>query len=372
MKIGIDGRSLTQRKAGVGYYLSEIISRWSHSCPNDNLQIFSNQAIDYPLKRGIEHHVNYNTFGLPWYVFRSHKNIIQQEPNIFWGAQNLLPRYLPKNFPAAITIHDCVHLQSLKYSPSLIHNLIHRYYFPKSIQRSFKIMAVSNFVADEIQKYFDIPHSSIEVIPLGVNPIFLKDGINSQKVSDTRKRYGLDSPYILSVGTLEPRKNLSILLHAFSLLPPSLQNKYQLVFAGKKGWRQRKFTKYLKSYEAKSQVKILGYVPRQDLAHIYSAAQVLVFPSRYEGFGLPLLEAMSAGCPVIACRTAAVQEVASTAAILLSPLSSAEDWSKSLSQVLESSSLKENLRMSGYDQAQKFSWDNCVRKTTEVLHSIGQ
>ena len=372
MKIGIDGRSLTQRKAGIGYYLSEIISRWSHSYPSDTLQIFSNQAIDCPVKRGIEHHIKYNTFGLPWYVFRSHRNIVQQEPNIFWGAQNLLPRYLPKEIPAVVTIHDCVHRHNLKYSPSLVHNLVHRYYFPQSIQRSFKILAVSNFVADEIQRYFDVPTSSIEVIPLGVNPIFLKEGINSQKVSDTRKRYSLNSPYILSVGTLEPRKNLSILLRAFNLLPPSVQHKYQLVFAGKKGWHQRKFTKYLKSYEAKSQVKILGYVPRQDLAHLYAGAEVLAFPSHYEGFGLPLLEAMSAGCPVIACRTAAIQEVASSAGLLLSPLSSAEDWSKSLSQVLESSSLKENLRMAGFDQAQKFSWDSCVRKTTEVLHSIGQ
>ncbi len=372
MRIGIDARSLSPEKTGIGYYLSEILDSWTTAPLGETLQLFSQKSIDYPAGPGLEHHVCSSSLGLPWYLFQSHASISRQQPDVFWGVQNLLPSRLPQEIPAALTIHDCLHRQDLNYSPSLLYNLIYRRYIPRSVRRSLKVLTVSHFVAGEIHRYLGVPFGRIEVTPLGVNSAFLKQCIESRQTTLACQRWNLAPPYILAVGTLDPRKNLKTLLRAFSLLPAALRSRHQLVLVGKFNWRRNQFESAIRTYGDKGRLRLLGYVPRQDLPHLYAGAKLLAFPSHYEGFGLPPLEAMAAGCPVVASGCSAVQEVVGSAGILVEPGASAEDWSRSLLHVLESSTLQESLRLAGMARAGKFSWDTCRAQTFEVLRSLAR
>lgn len=372
MRIGIDARSLTPKKGGIGHYLSEVLDGRSDTSADETLQLFSHRSIDYPEGPGVEHHVCPGHLGLLWYLFGSHRSIGRKAPDVFWGTQNLLPLWLPAEIPTVLTIPDCVHRQSLKYSPSFLYHFIHRYYMPGSIRRSSRILTFSHFVADEICRYFGVPSKFIEIIPLGVNTAFFRNRIDSYQTKLTCERWNLTPPYILTVGTLEPRKNLQTLLRAFSLLPTQLQSQHQLVFVGKSGWRQKQFDRYLRSYKAKSRLRMLGYVPQQDLPYLYAGAKLLAFPSYYEGFGLPLLEAMAAGCPVLSSKNSAIKEVVGSAGILMEADASAEDWSRSLLKVLESPTLQESLRLSGLAHADKFSWDNCRTQTFEIIRCVAR
>jgi len=372
MQIGIDARSLGPTKTGVGTYLSEILKRWPTDESPKGIHLYSHRPIDFPSRNRFELHTAHVRWGLPWYLFRSHKMIHSQDPDIFWGAQNLLPHKLSRHIPSVITIHDCVHRLGLGYAPSMLYNSLHRYFLPKAIRRSAKILAVSNFVADEIRRYYSVSSNLIEVTPLGVARSYFRDQIKVEEIPKILERYQIQIPFILGVGTLEPRKNLKTLLQAFGQLPSNLQDKYQLVLVGKSGWRQSEFRRFLHTLPSASRVRLTGYVPESDLPLLYASAEMFVFPSLYEGFGLPVLEAMAAGCPVISSNSSSLNEVVGSAGLALSPHSPAGDWSKAMTRLALSSEHRKDLRSRGLDQAKRFSWELCTDRTVEIVKSIAR
>jgi glycosyltransferase involved in cell wall biosynthesis len=372
MQIGIDARSLGPMRTGVGTYLSEILKRWPRDGNPKGIHLYSHRPIDFPTPNPFEFHIAHVRWGLPWYLFRSHKMIHSQDPDIFWGAQNLLPHKLSRHIPSIITIHDCVHRLGLAYAPSMLYNSLHRYFLPKAIRRSAKILAVSNFVADEIRRYHSVAPNQVEVTPLGVARSYFRDQIKIEEIPKIVERYQIQIPFILGVGTLEPRKNLKTLLQAFGQLPSNLQNKYQLVLVGKSGWRQSEFKRYLQTIPTVSRVRLTGYVPESDLPPLYASAEMFVFPSLYEGFGLPVLEAMAAGCPVISSNSSSLKEVVGSSGLVLNPHSPAEDWGKAMTRLALSSELRKDLRTRGLNQAKKFSWELCADRTVQIVASIAR
>ncbi len=371
MLIGIDGRSLGPLKTGIGTYLHEILSCPPFSSYATNLHLFSHHPIAPPADR-LGLHVAKATYGLPWYLFRSHKVINRFNLDLFWGPQGLLPAHLLRTIPSVITVHDCVHQAGLTYAPSVPYNLLHRYFLPRAVRRSAKILTVSSFVADEIRQYYRVPTAKLEVIPLGVSSRFLLSNIDSTKINNVLTNFQIEPPFVLWVGTLEPRKNLGKLFAAFALLPSSLRRRLTLVLVGKKGWGQRKMVASLKALSRDCRVLLTGYVKAEDLPFIYAAAQVLVFPSFYEGFGLPVLEAMAAGCPVIASDSSSLKEVVGKAGLTLDPTGPAEDWSQSMMTVLSSPELRSQLQERGFLQAEKYKWNNCAVMTYDVFRAIAK
>ncbi|PYV44515.1 MAG: hypothetical protein DMG06_06035 [Acidobacteria bacterium] len=370
MQIGIDARSLGLMQTGVGTYLSEILKHHPFSSGSARNHLFCHRPPAFPPADNITLHISKATRGLPWYLFRAHQVINDCSLNIFWGTQNLLPRNLSKSLPAVITIHDCVHQAGWGFSPSMAYNLVHRYYIPKAIRRSSKILTVSNFVADEIQRYYGVSHGKLEVTPLGVSSHFSAQNIKTNEIPTILDRYQIHMPFILGVGTLEPRKNLKTLLQAFALLPVNLRRKFQLVLAGKSGWRSKELSRSLKGLPPDCRVVLPGYIAHEHLPGIYAAAEIFVFPSCYEGFGLPVLEAMAAGCPVIASSSSSLKELVSTAGISLDPCSPAEEWSNSICKVALSSELRNELKAKGLLRAQQYRWEKCAETTFEVLRGV--
>lgn len=367
MHIGIDARSLGPQKTGVGTYLAEVLNHWREGGLGEVLSLFSHQELAYPNTARTPHRVVPARWGLPWYLFQSHRLLRQQEPSVFWGAQNLLPVQLPRQIPAVVTIHDCVHQFGRRYAPSLLHSWAHRYFLPSAARRARKILVVSRFSAGEVMRCLQVPAAKLEVTPLGVRKEFFSGREGGTR--EVEAKYQLARPFILGVGTLEPRKNLKTLLRAFALLPVDFRKRYQLVLAGKRGWGNGELSSDLAASAKSSQLRMIGYVSEDDLPALYAAAEMFVFPSFYEGFGLPVLEALAAGCPVIASTAASLKEIAGSAAIFVDPAGPPSEWTRAMVRVAESADLRKALALAGAEEARKFSWEACAGKTAEVVCS---
>lgn len=372
MNIGVDSRSLGPMKTGVGTYLSEVLHHWPAGHSPDSFWLLSHQAIAYPESPAVRHSVAQARWGLSWYLLRAHRLVAQNPSAVFWGAQGLLPLRLSKLCPAAITIHDCIHQQGVRFAPSVPYNWVHRSLLPQATRRAGRILVVSRFVADEVMRCFRLPASKIEVTPLGVRREFFGDVRAGRNDESVLAKYGIRSPFVLGVGTLEPRKNLRTLLEAFALLPSRLASQFQLVLAGKSGWGTASLEKYLQSYAKRSSLILTGYIAEADLLALYASARMFVFPSFYEGFGLPVAEALASGCPVIASTAPSLKEVAGSAAIFVDPKSPPEEWSRAMVRVADSAELRHSLSIAGRERAGRFSWKACAQQTSEALRNVAE
>ncbi|OHD63730.1 MAG: hypothetical protein A2176_14430 [Spirochaetes bacterium RBG_13_51_14] len=209
-------------------------------------------------------------------------------------------------------------------------------------------------------------NTRIEAIPLAADGTIFYPADGST-VSAVRKKYGISKKYILSVCTLEPRKNLKTLLAAYRILPS--RREYQLVLVGMTGWIGSDFFQAIESSDVRDNVLITGYVSTAELAPIYTGAELFVFPTLYEGFGLPVLEAMQCGCPVITSNTSSIPEVAGDAALMLDP----EDMTglaESMEKILKNASLRKELAKKGLRQSKLFSWEKSARRLLQALESL--
>jgi glycosyltransferase involved in cell wall biosynthesis len=187
------------------------------------------------------------------------------------------------------------------------------------------------------------------------------------EIRNVQKKYGITKKYILSVCTLEPRKNLASLITAYEKMPG--QEQFQLVLVGMPGWIQDDFFKSIGKLRLKRNIILTGYVPASDLAGLYTGAEVFVFPSLYEGFGLPVLEAMQCGCPVIASNSSSIPEVVGDAGILVDPLDTTA-LASAIYQVIINTKIRKSLRQKGIIRSREFSWEKTAKKLLRVINSL--
>jgi alpha-1,3-rhamnosyl/mannosyltransferase len=218
----------------------------------------------------------------------------------------------------------------------------------------------SQFVRDEVCEKLNLSEEVVTAVPEAADPIFFPR--SESEVSDTLVRLGLPSEYLLFVGTLEPRKNLDLLIKALSIA----KNPQQLVLAGWKGWGEKPWMDDLDRYGLTDQVHITGYVSNEDLARLYCGATAMVFPSRYEGFGLPLLEAMSCGCPVLSSSAASLPEVGGDAAVYFDP-QNPEELASALDFIAEFPDHRRKLADAGLARSAEFTWQKAGRETLDVF-----
>jgi len=192
-----------------------------------------------------------------------------------------------------------------------------------------------------------------------------------------KEKFGISSPYILFVGTLQPRKNISRLIEAFAKLEPSIKNKegsikdLRLVIVGKKGWQYEEILAAPEKFGVKEKVKFLENITDEDLPFFYKNALCFCLPSLYEGFGLPILEAMQYGCPIATSNVSSLPEAGGDAAVYFDP-ENVEHITKALQSLVDDEELRSKLLKKGYEQVKKFSWEKTARKTLDVLQEIGQ
>lgn len=359
MHIAIDIREAVKpKKTGKGWYAFEIIKNLLAQHPEDTFTFYTDQP--YPAWEDLPC-VTLKIFppsALRWH-FNVARDLKKLKPDIFFAPTSyIVPALAPKGLKIIVTVHDLV-----AWLYATHHNLkatiIERLTLPLAIKNISKFVTVSENTKRDLQRFFKIPSANIEIVPCAASEHFKPATENAKKQENT--------PYFLAVGTLEPRKNFITLLEAFADVVKKYPD-YSLKIIGGKGWYFEKIFTAVRDLELQDKVHFLGYVDDHDLPSQYQYATALVFPSLYEGFGIPPLEAMKSGCPVIASRAASIPEVVGDAALLVEP-SSVSQIRDAMFRLINSPELREELRKKGLTQAEKFSWSQSAKKLYQIMKS---
>jgi glycosyltransferase involved in cell wall biosynthesis len=281
--------------------------------------------------------------------------------NVFHATEHLLPRF--KKAKTVFTLHDLI----FKQFPQ--HHLPRNRIFlslamPLFLRRADAIICVSEHTKRDAIRFYNIPEERMRVIYEAAHPRFQPFTRSSNH--PIIQKYNLPKKFVLTVGTIEPRKNLTTLFEVLSQLE---DRALPLVVIGKQGWLFDETYRKLRDLGLTERVKFLGYVPDEDLPTLYSAATVFAFPSVYEGFGLPPLEAMACGAPVISSNASSLPEVVGEGGLLVSP-TDVRAWREAIERVMSDEMLRRYLAQRGLKQAAKFSWKKTAAQTREVYRSV--
>lgn len=284
------------------------------------------------------------------------------DADLFHGTDMLAP---PIPQPTVVTIHDLSILLYPEHHTRL--NRLHlRWALPRVARRAAAIIAVSEATRRDLIAQLEVPAERVHVAPNGVDHRRFFPRYRPEARQRAGLMLGIEPPYILALGTLEPRKNLPALLRAYARLGRDVP---RLVLAGARGWGEGALFKLVKELGLQERVRFTGYVPEAVLPDLYAGARLFVYPSLYEGFGLPVLEALASGAPVITSNTSSLPEVAGDAALLVDP-TSVDELTRVMRRVLDSKQLRDELRTKGPKQAAKFSWERTARQTLAIYASV--
>lgn len=375
MKISLELQPCLKNKSGIGIYTYELSKRLQEY----NYITLYGDIFNFINRNNIEKDIdglnfNKNIFSLfPYGVYRRMWNYVPIRYNWLFNDQSDIYHFFNFIVPPRIegkvitTIHDMTYelypetmdKKNLKRIKSDIHY---------SVNRADKIITVSESSKNDIMKFLSVDEAKIEIVYNGVEYDKFNKSYSEDEKSKIRVKYTLPKNYILYMGTLEPRKNIESIIEAFSLFKKentvSNQNT-KLVIAGKKGWLFENIFNLVNKLSLKDDVIFTDYIDENDKSIIYNMASLFVFPSLYEGFGIPVLEAMASSVPVITSNVSSLPEVAGDAAILVEP-KDIKSIAKYMSKVLADKKLRNNLIREGHEQAKKFTWESSAKKLVNI------
>lgn len=354
LRLVVDGSGLERPRAGVGVYTSEILHAMAVDRPDARLDVFGPRGggvyvpdTTYhllPQTRLIGRH-------LQWPA-----RIGRMQPDAYFGPAGALPLG-PVRSPSTITVHDLAIYRNSAWFPGR-QPLSTRLVVPRSILRADVVIAVSENTARDIVDLFNLDRGRIEVVYHGVSPRLRP--ISAEQIAEARARLKLPDRFILFVGTVEPRKNLETLLEGWVMM----RDRPDLVIVGSWGWLYEEMRERMGRLGPR--LHHLDSVDPAELPAIYNAARVLAHPAWYEGFGLPPLEAMACGTPVVVSDRSSLPEVAGDAALVV-PADDPNAWRKALERVLEDTELAADLRRRGILRAAQFTWRRAAAQTWEAI-----
>lgn len=372
MVIGIDGNEANvTRRVGIGEYAYELLVEFyrlrEKGDTNSHFTIYLKDAPlpDMPKSASWWNYVIvgprklWTQIGLPIYLFTHFPH-----PDIFFTPSHYAPRLSP--VPTAIAIMDLsyIHFPRL-FAKNDLYQLTQ--WTKYSAEHATKIFTISNASKNDILKIYKKKDEDVIVTHLGIKHELSKMN-NELSKKELEEKFGISNKYILFVGTLQPRKNITRLIEAFSLLK---ENDTELVVVGKKGWLYEDILAAPQKFGVQERVKFLDFVTDAQLPFLYKHAEVFVLPSLYEGFGLPVLEAMKLGCPVITSNVSSLPEAGGDAALYINPEDTA-DIAEKIEKVLTDKDLRERMIKKGYQHIKQFSWEKTARDTLEILEEVAK
>ena len=288
-------------------------------------------------------------------------------PHLFW-----LPRNLP--CPYVMTVHDLLDHMYRARDQSGLRRSLHFFLTHRALKGAARIFAVSNFTKSEVEKLFDIESERTEVVYNAIDERFLRGHASEADRQLLAERYLINHPFLLYAGRISPHKNVVRIIEAFSALKAELEKEelfpgLKLIIIGDELSKHPDLRRTVVRSRMQNDVRFMGFVPIEMLRVFYDAAKIFVFPSLYEGFGLPPLEAMAHGTPVVTSNTSSLPEVVGNAAVLVNPENVFEIM-RALHRVLLDQALRDKLKVRGYEQAKRFSWDASARQILRVYHEI--
>ncbi len=367
MLIGYDGRFITEEPSGNGIYATRLIETLSTLDNRNRYRLYlagPDPVIPQRLKENVDVRIMPPLHSSPWVrvPILFPWELWRRPVDIFHAHYTVPPKIKAK---VILTLHDFFwivypdHFLSIKRIPVT-------FTVKKAIARADRILVGTSFIKHETIKYFNVPDERVEVIPYGVDPRFFIKASKDQLIKVLQK-YGIDEPYILSVGELHPRKNLQRLLKAFVVLDENDQVK--LVLAGKPLWKTRELFKIIKKAGLENRVITTGHIPEEDLPMLYQGSEVFCYPSLYEGFGFPIIEAMASGVPVATSEVSSCPDVGGKAAIYFNPLHE-EAIADTLHRILTDTELRKKHTIAGIEHSRNFTWEKTAYRTIAVYRSL--
>jgi glycosyltransferase involved in cell wall biosynthesis len=362
MRVGIDARLVYYSQAGIGQYILHLVDGLARIDRENEYVLLQSRKDDTTILE----QPNFRRISL-WTP--SHHRLERYSMNVELMRLGLdvlhSPDFIPPHRPSCksvITVHD---LAFLLY-PHFLTKESARYYghIDQAVRWTDHIISVSESTKRDTMQHLGVPEDKITVVYEAANPIFRQIDREEAR-AHVRDRHGVDGPFVLFVSTIEPRKNVPTLLRAIWQLHECYKEDVRLVLAGGKGWLFEDAFALVDELKLDGRVHFLGRVSSEDLLHLYNAAEMLAHPAFYEGFGLPPLEAMACGLPVIVSNVASLPEVVGDAGLLIDP-HDVDELTVGMWRVLNDGELREDLHAKGLRQADRFSWDRAARETLAI------
>ncbi len=381
MQIGIDLRCLMHKNySGVAEYTYNLLDNLFQIDSQNQYKLFYNSNHDVSINLpnfdygnvefiGFKYPNKFLNFSFKFFNYPKIDLLLKNIDIFFIPNLNFLA--LSKKCKKMITVHDL----SFELFPDFFSKkriFWHKFIKPKKIiSNCEKIIAVSENTKNDLINLYQLTDNKIKIIYSGIDQqIYKKLDNNLPNFQKIKNKYKLPENFILYLGTIEPRKNIEGIIEAFNLLK-TRNNKLanlNLVIAGNKGWNYDKVFQLAKNSNFSKQIKFTGYIDRKDKPYLYNLAQIFIFPSFYEGFGLPVLEAQACGTPVIASANSSFPEILKNSAFLVKP-DNLSEISQAILQILNNQKLKENLINQGLKNSQRFTWQKTAQQTLDYLSS---
>jgi glycosyltransferase involved in cell wall biosynthesis len=362
MRIGIDATPIFLRKGGIGFYTHNLLESLTRIDTKNEYILFKTTQSQPEAPIPFISRPNVRVIYTPKWLQK--RRCYKERIDLYHGTNfRLRGRGRKGN---CVTIHDLAfkhypHFLKRRFGQSLSF-----WKTKRDVHRADRVIAVSQHTAKDVVEFFKIDKERVRVVYHGVEDYFRPD-VPAESILEIKINYRILTPqYILWVGTLEPRKNLPTLIEAYSKLK-SIHSEYTLVLGGGPGWQYQDILNLALSLG--NRIQITGYLPQEDLIPLYAGASLFVYPSLYEGFGMPLLEAMASGVPIVASKTSSIPEVVGDAGILVDPLS-ISDLSEAILKLLENSSLRSTYKERGIQRAKQFTWERAAQETLKIYQEI--
>lgn len=373
MKIGIEAqRIFRKKKHGMEVVTIELIRQLQKIDKDNEYVIFVKNDDD---NQCIQETANFKIVIVPgisypdWEQIHLPKAIKKEKLDLVHFTSNTAS--LSVNIPMVLTLHDIIYMESISFSGTHyqnIGNLYRRFILPRIIKKCDAVITVSHYEQERIANHFKLPNDKIKVVYNAKSDAF-KEIDNKDLLLDIRQKYSLPSEFILFLGNTAPKKNSKRLIHAYGLYAKKVTNPLPIVIAD---LSQDYIVSVLKEYNIQGiedKIIVQDYILHKDLPAIYNLASVFIYPSLRESFGLPIIEAMACGTPVITSNTSSMPEVADNAAILINPLN-VEDIANKLETLTSDNALRQDLIKKGYERSKEFSWNNTAKDVIDLYTNI--
>jgi glycosyltransferase involved in cell wall biosynthesis len=372
MRIAVNARHLMKdRLEGIGTVTNEIMQRIARNHPEDEFDYYFDRKTDPGFIHGqnVKGHIFFPPTRLPlliryWFNYPVKRHLKKNKHDVFFSPDGFLPIGLP--VPKVSIVHDIAFLRN----PLHVTPRIRRFYekwMPLYIREADHIITVSAFSKKELMAGYNLSEEKISVVYNGVSRGF--HPIHENEKTEVREKYFNGHPFFIYLGAIHPRKNILTLVRAFELFKANTSSEHVLVIAGRPSWYTREVFKAVHESQVRDEIHMMGFVEADAAKKMIASAEALVYPSRYEGFGLPVVEAMASGTAVICSNVASLPEVAGEGALYFDP-GNIDELATHLVSITMDRLMKEKLIAEGKERIKKFSWDSAAGEVYKILQSV--